>query len=40
MRKKDLSPARQKRLVPVDSHPGALALVPPKTSPARWNKSA
>jgi len=31
MRKKDLSPARQKRLVPVDSHPGALALVPPKT---------
>lgn len=31
MRKKDLSPARQKRLVPVDSHPGALALIPPKT---------
>jgi Fic family protein len=31
MRKTDLSPARQKLLVPVDSHPGALALVPPKT---------
>jgi Fic family protein len=31
MRKKDLSPDRQKLLVPVDSHPGAWALIPPQT---------
>ena len=31
MRKTDLSPDRQKLLVPLDSHPGALALVPPPT---------
>ncbi len=31
MRKRDLSPARQKRLVPVDGYPGALALIPPPT---------
>ena len=31
MRKTDLSPDRQKKLVPLDSHPGALALVPPPT---------
>ena len=29
MRTKDLSPSRQKLLVPVDSHPGAQALIPP-----------
>jgi Fic family protein len=31
MRKKDLSPDRQKRLVPVDDYPGAWALIPPET---------
>ncbi|GFO63960.1 Fic family protein [Geomonas paludis] len=31
MRKTDLSPDRQQLLVPLDSHPGALALVPPPT---------
>jgi Fic family protein len=31
MRKSDLSPDRQQLLVPLDSHPGALALVPPPT---------
>jgi len=31
MRKRDLSPDRQKRLVPVDDYPGAWALIPPKT---------
>jgi hypothetical protein len=31
MRKTDLSPERQQLLVPLDSHPGALALVPPPT---------
>ncbi|QWV92077.1 Fic family protein [Geomonas oryzisoli] len=31
MRKTDLSPNRQQLLVPLDSHPGALALVPPPT---------
>jgi len=31
MRKSDLSPERQQLLVPLDSHPGALALVPPPT---------
>jgi cell filamentation protein, protein adenylyltransferase len=34
MRKKDLSPDRQKLLVPVDGHPGAWALIPPQ-SPCR-----
>ncbi len=29
MNRQDLSPDRQKRLVPVEAHPGALALVPP-----------
>ncbi|WP_224957739.1 Fic family protein [Geomonas subterranea] len=31
MRKASLSPDRQQLLVPLDSHPGALALVPPPT---------
>lgn len=31
MQKKDLSPARQQRLVPVDGYSGALALIPPPT---------
>jgi Fic family protein len=31
MRKTDLPPDRQQLLVPLDSHPGALALVPPPT---------
>lgn len=31
MRKTDLTPDRQQLLVPLDSHPGALALVPPPT---------
>lgn len=29
MNRQDLSPDRQKRLVPVEAHPGALALIPP-----------
>lgn len=31
MRKSDLNPERQRLLVPLESHPGALALVPPPT---------
>lgn len=31
MRKRDLSPDRQKLLVPLDEYPGAWALIPPKT---------
>lgn len=31
MRKKDLSPARQKRIVSVEGYPGAHALIPPPT---------